>query len=69
VLSSKEASTPTVKREVLEMLHVKVFIFKEEKKLKIEGWYGPPIEGGSYRTSTYCERKATAFVINVSLPR
>ena len=45
---------PEEKRRILEMLHIRVIISKQDKELKIEGWFGPPIEGLKYQTSSCC---------------
>jgi hypothetical protein len=50
LIASEGRITPEQKRDILEMLHVKVMISKQDEEIKIEGWFGPPIEGLSYKT-------------------
>jgi site-specific DNA recombinase len=55
ILTGPDAATPQVKRQVLETLRIKVYVFKENKELTIEGWFGSPIDGISYTTRSRCE--------------
>jgi len=58
VMGDDNKLTPEKQRKVLEMLHVKV-VMKPDRDFKIEGWFGPPIDGLSYTTSARCERRPT----------
>ena len=45
IISDKDVLSSRLKREVLEMLHVKVMMDKRARLFRIEGWFGPPVEG------------------------
>jgi site-specific DNA recombinase len=53
-ITQQDRMSPEEKRQLLETLHIKVFINRQDKEIRIEGWFGPPIEGLSYQTSTRC---------------
>jgi site-specific DNA recombinase len=58
LIVNEEGITPQQKRQILEMLHVRVLIDSQAGELKIEGWFGPAIEGLSYTASGCCNPRA-----------
>jgi hypothetical protein len=65
---SARTMSPQDRRELLEMLHVRIFINRQGKEFRMESWFGPPIEGLSCKTSGYCAQKTVAFCATVALP-
>ena len=58
-MADEDCMAPKEKRKVMEMLQVKVMISKQNEEIRIEGWFGPPIEGLSYTTLKHYARQPT----------